>query len=172
LTVNAASLTITASNEIKTYGATFTPNGTTQFTTSGLLNGDTVTSVTLTSSGYVATAVVGGSPYSIVPSAASGTGLGNYSITYTSGQLTVNAASLTVTASNEIKTYGATFTPNGTTQFTTSGLLNSDTVTSVTLASSGYAATAVVSGSPYSIVPSAAWDLVLATTASRIQAAR
>ena len=39
------------------------------------------------------------------------------------------------------------------TEFTTSGLVNADTVTSVTLTSAGAAATARVAGSPYWIVP-------------------
>ena len=67
----------------------------TEFTTSGLVNGDTVTSVTLTSTGSAATATVAGSPYPIVPSAAVGTGLGNYTISYVNGTLTVNTAALT-----------------------------------------------------------------------------
>ena len=89
LTVNAASLTVTANNKTKTYGQTLTFAGT-EFTTSGLLNSDTVTSATLTSSGAAATAGVTGSPYAIIPSAAAGTGLNNYSITYVNGTLTVN----------------------------------------------------------------------------------
>ena len=56
---------------------------------SGLVNGDTVTSVTLTSTGAAATATVAGSPYAIVPSAAVGTGLSNYTISYVNGSLTV-----------------------------------------------------------------------------------
>ena len=89
LTITAAPLTITANDESKTYGATFTPDGTTQFARSGLLNGDSVAGVTLTSGGYAATAVVAGTPYSIAPGAATGKGLGNYIITYVDGKLTV-----------------------------------------------------------------------------------
>ena len=154
LTVNQASLSITANGRSKTYGQTVTFAGT-EFTTSGLVNGDTVSSVTLTSSGAAATALVSGSPYNIVPSAAVGTGLGNYSISYNNGALTINQAALSITANNRSKTYGQTVTFAGT-EFTTSGLVNSDTVTSVTLTSSGAAATATVAGSPYNIVPSAA----------------
>src|SRR3989442_1957304 len=154
LTVNAATLTVTAGNRTKTHRQAVTFAGT-EFTTSGLVNGDTVTSVTLTTSGAAATATVVGSPYSIVPRAATGTGLGNYSITYVSGSLTVNAATLTVTASNRTKTYGQAVTFAGT-EFTTSGLVNGDTVTSVTLTLSGAVATATVVGSPYSIAPSVA----------------
>src|SRR5207249_1375050 len=104
LTVNAAALTITATDRSKTYGTTLTLGGT-AFTTGGLVNGDTVTSVTLTSTGVAATAAVGSS--AIVPSAAIfGVGVAsNYSITYTNGTLTVNAAALTITANNKSKQY-------------------------------------------------------------------
>jgi hypothetical protein len=45
---------------------------------------------------------------------------------------------------------------SGSTAFTSSGLQNSETIGTVTLACSGGAATAAVSGSPYTITPSAA----------------
>ena len=45
--------------------------------------------MTLTSAGAPATATVAGSPYPIIPSAAVGTGLANYTITYVAGTLTV-----------------------------------------------------------------------------------
>jgi prepilin-type N-terminal cleavage/methylation domain-containing protein len=150
--VNKAALTITANNSSKNYGATVTFVGT-EFTATGLVNGDTVTGVTLTSDGAAATATVSGSPYSIVPSAAVGTGLSNYTISYISGSLTVNPKALTVTANSSSKAYGQTVTFTGT-EFTTAGLVNGDTVTSVTLTSSGAAAGAVVGS--YSIIPSAA----------------
>ena len=102
--------------------------------------------MTLTSAGAAATAGVAGSPYAIVASAATGSGLSNYSITYHDGSLTVNAIALDITATDESKDYGDTFTPNGTTQFSTGPmqLKNGDTVASVTLSSSGYAAGAAV----------------------------
>ena len=89
--ITSATLTITAINRTKTFGQTVTFAGT-EFTTSGLVSPDTVTSVTLTSAGAVATATVAGSPYSIVPSAAVGSGLGNYTIAYVNGTLTVTPA--------------------------------------------------------------------------------
>ena len=52
----------------------------------GLVNSDTVDSVTLTSAGAAATATVAGSPYAIVASAAVGTGLGNYDIAYSTAR--------------------------------------------------------------------------------------
>ncbi len=154
LTVDAASLTITANDTTKTYGDTTTFAGT-EFTTTGLVNSDSVASVTLTSPGAAATAVVAGSTYAINPSAAVGTGLSNYTITYDTGNLTVDAASLTITASDGTKVYGTTQTFAGN-EFIATGLLNGDTVTSATLTSTGAAATASVAGSPYAIVPSEA----------------
>ena len=89
VTVDPAPLSITANGETKSYGQTFAFAGT-EFTTSTLYNGDTVTSVSFSSAGAAASAVVAGSPYSIIPSAALGSGLGNYTITYNDGGLTVN----------------------------------------------------------------------------------
>src|SRR5208337_4642967 len=89
LTVNPATLTITANNDSKTYGTLKTFSGT-AFTETGLVtaNGDKTTGVTETSTGAPASAPIG--TYPIVPSAATGSGLGNYSITYVNGTLTVN----------------------------------------------------------------------------------
>ncbi len=116
LTVHAIALDVTATDESKNYGDTFTPNGVTQFSSGPmqLKNGDTVASVTLSSSGYTATAAVAGSPYTITPSAAAGTGLGNYNISYHDGHLTVHAIALDITANDQSKDYGNTFTFTGT----------------------------------------------------------
>jgi filamentous hemagglutinin family protein len=151
-TINPAPLTVTASNASKTYGQTPTL---TAFTSSGLLNGETIGSVTETSSGAAAAASVAGGPYAITPSAATGGTFtaSNYSINYVDGSLTVNPAPLTVTASNASKTYGQTPTL---TAFTSSGLMNGETIGSVTETSAGTAATASVAGGPYTITPSSA----------------
>ena len=103
----AAALTITANSASKPYGQTLTFLGT-EFTISGLVNSDTVSSVTLTSAGAAATATVTapGPTYAIVPSAAAGTGLSNYTISYVNGTLTVTRAHLTVTADNQARFYG------------------------------------------------------------------
>ena len=71
------------------------------------MNGDSVDSVTLTSTGAVAAADAG--DYDIVISDAVGTGLGNYTIQYQNGTLTVNKADLTVTANDDSKTEGVHF---------------------------------------------------------------
>src|SRR5208282_4167200 len=107
LTIGAAGLTLTASNQAKVYGQTLTFSGT-EFGVSGLLNGDSVSSASLSSVGSVATAAVAGSPYSIVISNAVGNGLTNYTINYVNGLLTVGPALLGVSANNTNRVYGAT----------------------------------------------------------------
>jgi hypothetical protein len=106
--ITARPLTVSAKSTSKMYGQTVTFAGT-EFTTSGLVNGDQVTSVTLTSSGAAASAGVAGSPYAITPSAAVGSGLGNYTINYANGTLTVNPASLSASGVNFSATAGAPF---------------------------------------------------------------
>ena len=83
--ITTAPLTITASPQSKTYGIALDPN-TTAFTTVGLVGSDSVAGVTLASPGAAATAAVAGSPYTITASEATGTGLGNYTITYDSAR--------------------------------------------------------------------------------------
>ena len=111
LKVSKAPLSITASNASKSYGQTVTFAGT-EFSTSGLVGGDTVSSVTLTSAGAVSTATPGS--YDIVPSAAVGSGLGNYTITYNNGTLAVSAATRPVAQSIEVANGSAIVTFSGT----------------------------------------------------------
>jgi gliding motility-associated-like protein len=110
-------MTITAKNQAKFYGSTFTFVGT-EFTSSGLINSDAVTSVSLTSAGAAATANVATSPYIITAGAATGTGLGNYTISYVNGSLSVSKSDLVVSANPQFKVYGTvnqalTFLYNG-----------------------------------------------------------
>jgi PKD repeat protein len=158
LTVGQANLTITANAEGKTYGATITGGaGKTAFGSTGLLNGNTLASVTLTySDGDAATDNVG--TYNITPSleiGANGYLASNYNITYTNGTLTVNPAPLTITADNQAKCENSNFTFAGT-EFSVSGILNSDGVSSVTLTSGASGTNGVHSLSTYTITPSAA----------------
>ena len=78
----------------------------TEFSTGGLLNSDTVTSASLSSTGAAAGAGVNGSPYSIGVTNAAGTGLTNYTISYINGTLTITPVTLTVTANNTNRNYG------------------------------------------------------------------
>ena len=140
LNVGTRWLNITAQSGAKTYGQTKTygPGQTTFSTGAGeLVNGDTVTSVTLAcADGGPATAVVGS--YHIISSAAVGTGLVNYAINYHDGALTVlranSATALVSSGSPSVQGSNVTFTatvspvapatttPGGSVQFYTNGV--------------------------------------------------
>jgi hypothetical protein len=132
--ITPATLTVTARGRSKVYGTTLAL-GTTAFTTTGLVSGDTVTGVTLTSSGAAATAHV--NSYAVTPSAAQGSGLSNYIIQYATGTLTVTPAALTIRALNQSFRKNVGTWNLDQSKFSTSGLLNGDTVTSVVLAALG-----------------------------------
>jgi hypothetical protein len=100
LTVRPAALTIIASDETKTAGQTLTFGaGGTLFTSSGLQNGETIGSVTLTVSGNGGAATAAAGTYAITPSAATGGTFSpsDYMISYQPGTLTVKPGALTVT---------------------------------------------------------------------------
>jgi autotransporter-associated beta strand protein len=96
LAVTAAALGITANNDSKTYGSAKTyGSGSAAFTPSGLQNGETVGTVTITATstpvdGTATNAPVG--TYTLTPGAATGGtfNAANYNITYYTGTLTVN----------------------------------------------------------------------------------
>lgn len=154
LAVAPRTLTVTAADRTKVYGDLLVSTGT-EFSAAGLVNGDTVAGVDLSSPGAVATATVAGSPYLITPSTATGNGLANYAITYLPGSLTVTPRDATVYATDVSKTYGDTFTFAGT-EFVVSGLVNGDTVDRASFASLGAGPSALVSTAGYVITPSAA----------------
>lgn len=143
-------LVITPASTSKVYGAELALTG---FNADGLVNADSVSGVTLTSAGAGAAATVSGSPYLIEAGDAVGIGLGNYTISYGTGSLSVTQKALTITANVPSKVYGTALTFAGT-EFAVSGLANSDSVETVSLSSSGAAATAGVSGSPYAVTVS------------------
>jgi hypothetical protein len=107
-------LSVTASDASKLYGTTYTFNGT-DFTPVGLLGGDTIGSVTLSSAGAVSSANAGS--YAITPSNAvfSVGSADNYSISYVDGTLTVTPRSITLTAPSLTRTYNGTTTYTATT---------------------------------------------------------
>ena len=101
LTVQQKALTITAKDQAITYGTTIA-TGTGQVTAEGLVTGDVLTTVTLTPSASDYT-----TNGTITPSdATTQKGIGNYSVTYTDGALTIGKAVLTVTAKDKTITYG------------------------------------------------------------------
>ena len=142
LTILPAPLVITALDAEKLYGELLAGRTATGFEAEGLRNADTVASVALASDGAPATAPVGG--YALTPSDALGTGLGNYSITFRDGVLTVTPAPLVITALDADKTYGELLAARTATGFEADGLRNADTVASVALASDGAPETATV----------------------------
>ncbi|MGN0854782.1 MAG: MBG domain-containing protein [Kiritimatiellia bacterium] len=158
LTITKRAITITANDRTKTYGEAVVFEGTEFAITSGsLADGDSIDAVTLASDGAAATAPYRTDGYPIVPSAARGTGLGNYAITYADGLLTITRLSLTITANDRTKTYGEAVVFEGTNFTITAGtLLTGDKVTSVTLESDGAAATAPCREGGYPIRASAA----------------
>ncbi|MGL9734857.1 MAG: MBG domain-containing protein [Symbiopectobacterium sp.] len=91
----------------------------------------TYTSSDFASSDFASTANVGS--YSLVVSGAGGIGLSNYTIRYNSGVLNVTPATFTINADNASKLYGQTATLS----YQANGLLNGDSIVSVTVLSSG-----------------------------------
>ena len=85
--INKAALTISAHDASKVVGQGTTLSG---YSTRGLVEGDSVSSLSLTSAGEPASAVAGN--YAIVASNAIGSALSNYVIRYEDGTLRVSAA--------------------------------------------------------------------------------
>lgn len=121
LMVNPVTLTVTAEDKSRSYGA---ENPALTLTYLGFLNNETeavltkVPSVSVTAD---ASSAVG--TYEITPSGGEAT---NYTLAYTKGTLTVSPAVLTVTADNQNRTYGAV---NPNLALTYSGFLNGDNET-------------------------------------------
>ena len=135
LSITARALTISADAKSKIYGSS-DPALSYAITSGSLIGGDSLTGALTRASG---TSV---GSYAISSSLDAGA---NYLITYNSANLTITAAPLTITVDGGSKSYGATYSVgSGKTTFTTSGLLGSDSATSITTASSGAIATAAV----------------------------
>jgi len=117
LTVNTKSLTVTANNVDKVQGGTLSGGaGSTAFTSSGLVTGDGIDSVTISyTSGADSSATAGSYVGAVVPSVATGTSFAasNYSISYVAGDLTVTAnpaISVIGTLSSRSASYGTAST--------------------------------------------------------------
>jgi uncharacterized repeat protein (TIGR01451 family) len=150
LTVGQATLTVTADNTNRVYGAA-NPAFTASY--SGFMNGDT--SSVLSGSPSLTTVATSGSPATNYPiTAAIGTlSAANYTFSFANGTLTVGKAALTVTANDQTKSFGTALTLGaGQSAFTSSGLQNAETIGSVTLASAG--APAAASVGTYPLTPS------------------
>jgi gliding motility-associated-like protein len=164
LTINKASLTITATGATKVYGtALANATASTNFTaTTTAIVGENVTAVNIVADANAQSATTNaGVTYAMTPSAAIGTGgfnADNYDITYVPYTGTVAKKSMTISATGPNKTYGTALTAGtNTTNFTASGTISGQTVTGVTLTpnDNGLAAT-TNAGSSYIMTPSAA----------------
>src|SRR6202030_741966 len=124
LTVTPAALIVTANNQTKAYGAA---NPALTVSYGGFVNGDTAAS--LTTPATAATTATTASAVGTYPITASGATSANYTISYVPGTLTVNPVSLTVTANDQTKAYGAA---NPLLTVSYSGFVNGDTAASLT----------------------------------------
>jgi gliding motility-associated-like protein len=118
LTINTSPLIAKASDLTKTYGQT---NPTLTIVYTGFLNGDNATSITQPS---VTTAVNQTTAVGMYPITLSGGSALNYGIILQPGTMTINKATLSVTATNQTKSYGAN---NPTLSFTYLGFVNGET---------------------------------------------
>jgi hypothetical protein len=181
--ITSVALLVTADNQSMTYGDGSLPTFTATIT--GFVNGENTSVISGAASLTTAATPYNGSTagsastagtYAIT--AAAGTlSATNYSFSYAAGTLTVNKANLTITASDDGKVYGSTATVAGVTYvngvaagatagFTHTGLVNGDTLSSVTLTSAGGNATANVADGPFVITPSAASGSTRTTTSN------
>ena len=156
LTINPATLTATANNATKVYGQA---NPTFTDTITGLVNGDKSSVVSGSASlTTIATASTGVGADAIT--AALGTlSAANYTFAFQSGTLTINPATLTVTANNATKVYGQA---NPTFTDTITGLVNGDKA-SVVSGSATLSTTATTTAAPGSYTITAALGALSAT---------
>ncbi|HZY81985.1 MAG TPA: MBG domain-containing protein [Cyclobacteriaceae bacterium] len=119
LSISKALLTVTADNKSRPYGSA---NPTLTITYTGLVNGDTPSSLTTQ-----ATANIGGINASTIAGtyniAVSGATSPNYTITHTNGTLTISKVNLVAKADDQTRTYGS---PNPTFTISYTGFVNGD----------------------------------------------
>jgi VCBS repeat-containing protein len=143
LTVTPAPLTITADNKTKLYGASL-PSLTASY--QGFVNGDTPASLT-TAVSLSTTATASSHVGSFAITAAGGIDA-DYTIQFGNGTLTVTPASLTITADDKVKVFGAPL-PALTASYR--GFVNGDTPASLTV--QPYLSTAATTNSPVGTYP-------------------
>ncbi|MBB5343303.1 MBG domain-containing protein, partial [Tunturibacter empetritectus] len=154
-TITKGTLTVTAGSATKVYG---TANPTFSASATGAVNGDTFTFSETTT----ATAASPVGTYNIVPTA-TGSNLGNYTVTYVNGTLTVTQAVLTVTASSYTIPYG---TADPTYTATITGFVNGDTQATATTGASSLTTTPAAPSTPGSYTITAATGTLASTNYS------
>ena len=132
--ITPANLTLTANDVSKIYGTTLTSySGSTAYVASGLKNGETIGSVTITyGAGSASSDGVGTYIGSVAASAPTGGTFtaSNYSITYITGKITVTTAPLTITGLSGVnKVYDGTTAAALSGTATLSGVAAGDVVT-------------------------------------------
>jgi len=150
LTINKATLTVTADNKTKTYGDA---NPTFTGSISGFVNSEDASVITGTPSyTCTATATTPAGTVNIVPNVGTMSAT-NYSFATVNGTLTIDKAQLTVTADNKTRVYGA---ENPTFTSVISGMVNSETVATACSGTPAYTCTAIGTspvGTPVAITP-------------------
>lgn len=151
LTVTKAMLTATASSPYRTYAAA---NPIFTISYAGFVNGEIASVIdTAPTASTTATLTSNTGTYPITVSGGSDN---NYAFTYVSGTLTVNKATLQVTADNKSRTYGAT---NPTFTFSYAGFMNGETVAVIDTPPTGTTAAGASSNvGTYAITPSGGTD--------------
>ena len=129
--INRAALALTANSITKVYGDTLNLSGS-EFSALGLVAGETLGQVTLSSSGAAATAAVTGSPYALNIGNLSGGTFNplNYDLRYSNGQVVVTRRPLIV-AVNSLVRFAGELNPPGSFGLSTNagGLVNGDALT-------------------------------------------
>ncbi len=145
--INPKPITITATNQTKPYIGTTQNLGTSSFTVTGLKSGQSLSSVSLSSTGI--NVLPDGQTYLIIPSdpvAGSYTNISNYTISYANGELTITKVPVTIYPQNKTISLGSQI-PALT--FTASGLLNGQSTSVI----SGSLATTATNTSPVGNYP-------------------
>ena len=141
--ISRAPLSVSASSQNKLYGNALAFAGT-EFSATGLVVGETLGQVALTSAGSAATAAASATLYAINASNAAGGSFNplNYSVSYVDGQLLVNPRPLTIATNSVVRQAN---TPNPASfdfSLSAGGLAGGDTVVSVVQAAPAGSATA------------------------------
>ena len=149
-TIAKAPLTIMAADRTSTYGQVL-PLGTTAFSSTGLVNGDTVTSVALTVGGSaVVSANTPAGSYDVAIANAAGAELTNYAVSYQAGKLSIAKALLTVSADNQTRPYGET---DPTFTETLSGFVAGDSKATANITGMASGSTVATLASPAGVYP-------------------
>jgi filamentous hemagglutinin family protein len=158
--INPRPLTLTAGSTSRYYGsvnptvtAFAAPTGT-NGSGSGLINGDSISSVTNTIAGTATATANAATTHGITPSApifSAGTA-GNYAITYVDGVLSISQRPISVTAVNQSRVYGDANPTSGTVTLSSGTLATSDALSTATVSSSAISTTAA--GQTAALTPS------------------